>query len=396
MTAEFNTTGYIPPSPITWQIERDNSLLSDAAQNLMDLEQAVPVIVDVDQSLRPKVIDSCGMTCFFCHNEGTPVASDNKDTRTFLNIAGVSGRVSVFSETNGVNFLPGKMEADDNFQFALSSLQASLGLKELHMTGGEPTLHPGLPQLIRAAKDLGFNPKMTSNGENGVRMLPLCAEAGLTKVNFSIFGTTAEELAMVQHTKYQKTNLANAKIKSLHRSIAVAAEHGLDIGANIVMSDASHSDRIDRVLGEFEPKLSLRILPDLDSGIEAHYAIYEYLARLGAKPVEAVIDAGSSNARVKYRLPDDREVHFKQIRPLRLKEACSDCSFNNPDDCKEGYYGVRLYVDQANRYLVGVCLQRMDITLPLEEFLQSPLLEDVKATRQEDYDKLTKQYSTQL
>ena len=30
-----------------------------------------------DRTLRVKIIDACGMTCTFCHNEGTPVVSDN-------------------------------------------------------------------------------------------------------------------------------------------------------------------------------------------------------------------------------------------------------------------------------------------------------------------------------
>ena len=35
---------------------------------------AIPVHVDKDTTLRVKIIDACGLTCTFCHNEGTPVA----------------------------------------------------------------------------------------------------------------------------------------------------------------------------------------------------------------------------------------------------------------------------------------------------------------------------------
>lgn len=44
-------------------------------KDLILKERSVPVVIGVDESIRPKIIDSCGMTCNFCHNEGTPVAS---------------------------------------------------------------------------------------------------------------------------------------------------------------------------------------------------------------------------------------------------------------------------------------------------------------------------------
>jgi hypothetical protein len=148
-------------------------------------------------------------------------------------------------------------------------------------------------------------------------------------------------------------------------------------------------------LDEFEPRLSVRILPDLDAGVESHLAIYKFLTDAGAVPVDATVDAGSSNARVRYRLPDGREVFFKQIRPTRLPETCGDCEFNNPDDCKEGYYGVRLYTDKEGDYKVGVCLQRMDLTMPVAEFMRSSILRDVKAMRDAEHSALTNFYRKQ-
>ena len=41
------------------------------------LADGLPVHVQHDRTLRVKIIDACGMTCTFCHNEGTPVAADN-------------------------------------------------------------------------------------------------------------------------------------------------------------------------------------------------------------------------------------------------------------------------------------------------------------------------------
>ena len=76
------------------------------------------------------------------------------------------GRVSVFEKTNNVDFLPGMMQPDADFLDGLLKAKQSLGIKEVHLTGGEPTLHPKLPQIIAITVSAGLDVKMTSNGEN--------------------------------------------------------------------------------------------------------------------------------------------------------------------------------------------------------------------------------------
>ena len=98
--------------------------------------------------------------------------------------------------------------------------------------------------------------------------------------------------------------------------------------------------------------------------------------------------AGASGYRTAYRLPNGRVVMFKQIRPVRLPTTCAGCRFNNATDCQEGYYGVRLYRDRLGGYLVGVCIQRMDLCMPVEEFVQSDLCAEVLRLRDEEYRRL--------
>lgn len=57
-------------------------------QDIKDLiikERVIPVTISIDEGIRPKIIDSCGMTCSFCHNEGTPVASAYSKTTLLPN-----------------------------------------------------------------------------------------------------------------------------------------------------------------------------------------------------------------------------------------------------------------------------------------------------------------------
>ena len=111
---------------------------------------------------------------------------------------GRSGRVSIYLATNGADFLPQRIPADSDFALALAAVRGSLPINEVHFTGGEPTLHPDLPGLIRIARRLDLTVGLTSNGENGAAVLPTCAEAGLDRINLSVFGSTPDELAAVQ------------------------------------------------------------------------------------------------------------------------------------------------------------------------------------------------------
>jgi cyclic pyranopterin phosphate synthase len=43
----------------------------------MACRKDIPKYVVKDRILKIKILDLCGMTCTFCHNEGTPVSVDN-------------------------------------------------------------------------------------------------------------------------------------------------------------------------------------------------------------------------------------------------------------------------------------------------------------------------------
>jgi molybdenum cofactor biosynthesis enzyme MoaA len=330
----------------------------------------LPVHVARDATLRVKILDACGLSCQFCHNEGTPVAAGPS-----------TGRVSIYEATNGVPFVPGRMPADEEFTQVVSALRDALDLHEMHLTGGEPTLHPQVADITERAVAAGYRVRMTSNGEHGARALPACAAAGLEKVNFSVFGTTPEELAEVQHERYRNPRLAARKIAALQNAITTCTAHGMSANANIVVLDDSHAPRVHRLLDEWSPQLSVRLLNSLDHGDASIRAIETILAARGARPVTRYVTAGVSGARTEYELADGRRVFFKQIRPVRLPTTCTGCVFNNGRDCQEGFYGVRLYRDLVGRYWVGVCIQRMDLCRPVEDFLASPLVDEIRELR---------------
>ncbi|CAM2797952.1 MULTISPECIES: radical SAM protein [Streptomyces] len=351
----------------------------------------VPVTVVPDRTLRVKIIDACGMACTFCHNEGTPVTADNADrpSDAFTGTPGRSGRVSIYLATNRAGFLSQRIPADADFALALAAVRGSLPINEVHFTGGEPTLHPDLPGLVRIARRLDLAVGLTSNGENGASVLPACAEAGLDRINLSVFGTTPEELAAVQAPRLASPRLAARKLDALARTIETACRHGVKVSANIVVPDHGHVERVLRIVEEYGHDVVVRILVNLEDDGASLAAMHEVLARLGAVPELRIITAGASDQRTRYRLPDGRTLYAKSIRPVRLPHTCTGCRFNNDRDCQEGYYGVRMYRAKDGPFMIGVCIQRMDLCLPLGEFVMSQRCNEVRNFRDDEAARLT-------
>jgi len=349
----------------------------------------IPMHVAQDTSLRVKILDACGLTCTFCHNEGTPVVVDNRSRSLGdFTTAGPSGRVSIYAGSNGATFLPATIPADDEFGQVLAALREAMELTEVHLTGGEPTRHPAVARLTKIAVDAGFVVGMTSNGEHGERVLADCAVAGLDRVNFAIFGTTAAELAEVQYARYHNAALAERKIAALKGSIAACETHGIAASATLWCSTSA------------TPRAYTACLTSTHRTCRCGYSTPSTTAPPRSRPSKAFSPNAVRSPRrttsppahparaPPYRLPDGRRVFFKRIRRVRLPATCAGCRFNNDTDCQEGFYGVRLYYDRTGRYQVGVCIQRMDLCLPLDEFLTSPLRAEVMALREAEYIRL--------
>lgn len=352
---------------------------------------SVPVHVVQDRTLRVKITDACGMTCTFCHNEGTPVTADNRGLPAALYRAnGPSGRSSIYLSSNGAAFLSSTVPADDKFLAAVTVLRDALDLDEVHLTGGEPTLHPRLPDLVELLRGADLRVRMTSNGETGMEPVRRAAAAGLESVSFSVFGTTPAQLSSVQSVRDPSREWAERKIAALASAVHTALACGIEAHANIVVPDASHRERVHHLLQRFGTELSVRLLNSLADGRASLDAIETILDELNAVPVSHQLIAGSSGWRTTFQMPGGRTVHVKRIRPTRLPGVCETCRFNNPEDCQEGYYGVRLYRDRDGVYQVGVCLRRMDLCLPVHEFASSELPGQIVALRQNQYRQLAK------
>lgn len=368
----------------------DKGLLTSEAMTLINLEDKVPKSISVDSTLRIKVTDICGHACVFCHNEGT-----------LVNDAQAKHRVSIFLPPQGTlpssnesssfrGFKVEQIQVDSTFESEIKRSVTTFGTDEVHLTGGEPTKHEKLTDIIQLLTNMGLKVKMTSNGETGGGIYKRLAEAGLVSVNMSIFGSTPEEYAATQPAEYG-IKWAKKKLAYSKQAIYAAKENGVDVKSNCVMSEEKDAERIMRLIERAnEEGFDLRILNDLGNGQKSIAAIYNLLARIGAVPTLRNIVIGSSGASTNFTLPSGQEIGYKQIRKERLAHLCNGCKLDASGNCEEGFYGLRLYkkegdVFDGNSYMIGACIQRMDLALPSDEFYSSTYPDEINKLKEKEY-----------
>jgi len=79
------------------------------------------------------------------------------------------------------------------------------GVKTLHFCGGEPTIHPGLPQLLAHAHAQGGNTKLTTNGITLPGDLLAALRAVGTQVKVSLHGDREHHDALVGRKAFEHT-----------------------------------------------------------------------------------------------------------------------------------------------------------------------------------------------
>ena len=89
----------------------------------------------------------------------------------------------------GLPWLPApELLTDDEIVRLVAVAVSRLGVTEIRLTGGEPTLRPGLPGLVARLAALEPRPEisLTTNGLSLRRLAPALATAGLDRVNVSL------------------------------------------------------------------------------------------------------------------------------------------------------------------------------------------------------------------
>jgi len=113
------------------------------------------------------------------------------------------------SEEESQKKISGEIPSPETFIQMVRALNGVLNLKQVRLTGGEPTLYPHLADLVRGLKDLNIpQVNLTSNGHILARVAEKLKEAGLDSVNISFDAVNPEVFARLNRGRKQSGTLA--------------------------------------------------------------------------------------------------------------------------------------------------------------------------------------------
>jgi cyclic pyranopterin phosphate synthase len=314
-----------------------------------------------DDSVRIKVNNDCQWTCTFCHNEGTELpANQTKRSSVFLDYERI--------ELPTVGNMPSSVEVLDQ----VSELQ-SIGITNVHLTGGEPTLHPDIVKIVSSLTERGFNTKMTSNGQTRPRIIEDLANAGLSGITFSILSLDPKEFLKTQHI--QSEQWAQMMIDREKRNILLARDLGIDVKINTVVLGEFDYPRVDTVR-KFaqENGIKLVLLPSLEDKEESQPAVFDYAEKHGTE-VGGFEHPNNSKGSRSYSSPEGSKFDAKYIREYHPDVICNGCELRGTNDCYEKFYGIRMEFRENSPY-IRLCIQKTNekTVMPLETFLEEDII----------------------
>lgn len=147
-----------------------------------------------------------------------------------FSISDFPGRISAIIYTRGCNFRcpychnpelvdPARYATPIPQSYILDFLQGRVGrLQGVVITGGEPTLHSDLPELLSAIKKLGFDTKLDTNGSNPEMLQQI--------VSRHLVDYLAMDLK-APLDGYRRVTGVDARTEDVERSIRIVIESGL-------------------------------------------------------------------------------------------------------------------------------------------------------------------------
>jgi cyclic pyranopterin phosphate synthase len=144
------------------------------------------------------------------------VATDLRISLTDL----CSLRCTYCMPAEGLDWLAKAQRLDDAEFLRLASLFVSLGVTSIRLTGGEPLVHPTLPEVVAGIAALEPRPEisLTTNGVTLDRSARKLADAGLDRINVSV--DTLDRTRFAELTRRDR-------LPSVLAGVAAAADAGL-------------------------------------------------------------------------------------------------------------------------------------------------------------------------
>ncbi len=161
----------------------------------------------VHDDLRISITDRCNLRCTYCMPE------------------------------EGMTFQPRTMLLSFDEIVRVAAVARTLGVSSIRLTGGEPLVRRGLPELVSRLAALGFDDlALTTNGMVLAKQAQALADAGLDRVNVSCDSLRAERFAAIRR---------RGDLHTVLRAMDVAEEAGLSpLKVNVVLLRGENDDEV--------------------------------------------------------------------------------------------------------------------------------------------------------
>lgn len=183
----------------------------------------------VIRKLRVSLLDACNFRCIYCMPENVRF-STQKDRLPYTEL------INIIENLVG------------------------LGISEIRLTGGEPTLSPDFMRIVRGINHLPVDKlALTTNGLNFEKYVSDLANTNLKTINFSLDTLNAEKFKMI--TKVDG-------LEKVLNSINLASAYGMKVKINAVIMKGINEDEIlDFVEFSKEKNLEVRFLETMNIGV---------------------------------------------------------------------------------------------------------------------------------
>lgn len=250
------------------------------------------------QDLRISITDRCNFRCQYC------------------------------MPAEGLPWLPNEKVLTDDEIVRLARIFVRNGIKEIRLTGGEPTVRPSLPNIVRRLSELrdeGLESlSLTTNGVLLDKLAGKLAEAGLTRINVSLDTLVREKFHRITRRDCLDKVLSGLETLEQYPTIR-------PIKVNVVaMKDFTEEEILDFArLARSKPYVVrfIEYMPlDADGNWRREQVLFgrEIFSIMNAWKPLVPIDTEPSSTSRRYRFADGRgEVGF--INPVS-EPFCSTCN----------------------------------------------------------------------
>ncbi len=262
--------------------------------------------------LRISITDYCNLHCFFCSNEGMPACERNI------------------------------RHADKELVKELISMMAGKGLKKLSLTGGDPTLHPDLPEILSSIpkgvfKELFFH----TNGALITDQVSRIIADKFTKIAISIHaaeletwnkitgGTPAQFENVMKNIERFSSDESNAKLELKYVPIRGLNDSDHDITAFL--------DLCSRYNAKFK---FLNFEPITENQIETAIHIDEMKRRL--EDIGCIRQEGDASFRGQTGYLPFQRFSYKETTGVLIEIGCGE-----EDVCRNCYMSNEVFVDPS-------------------------------------------------